>query len=253
MIVSRGRENIIIDNASRAPGPGWGLLTADTKSRARNTRQGCIPLSPAVRCLLIGDTAGEDKSSIGAPWKVLSLTTSSCIIILSDMELKAPSWQDAISFGVGGAGACGTLVVVDDWSSSFQFFGLLLTHVWHWAKFASKFAVEPCRKTAFLCKGLQSNPFVLHRVHTGLCLSPATEDLVYSMYPHERFQGQRIKSLMTTCWALWAEILLKNGAISTSTVLTRCLGRGGIRWHARHTDAMSLAWQLGIRSGATSH
>jgi hypothetical protein len=49
---------------------------------------------------------------------------------------------------------------------------LLFTHTWPPEKFASKLAVEPCRKTAFLCTGLQSSPFLSQRLQTGFRLSP---------------------------------------------------------------------------------
>lgn len=50
-------------------------------------------------------------------------------------------------------------------------FGLLLTHIWPWVKLVSKLAVDPCRKTAFFCTGLQVRPFASHRLQTGRRLS----------------------------------------------------------------------------------
>ena len=61
---------------------------------------------------------------------------------------------------------------VEERADDLQFLGLLFTHVWSCLKLASRFAVEPCRKTGWRRAGLQSRPLASHRLQIGFLLSP---------------------------------------------------------------------------------
>lgn len=96
---------------------------------------------------------------------------------MSSLGVEGPSMGPA-SPTYDMLGETGERLDLDGRAVGLHLLGRLFTQVCAWAKLASKLAVEPCRKTAFLCTGWQSSFLVSHRRQTGLRLSPGNRAML---------------------------------------------------------------------------